>query len=113
MHEVSLANNIYDIASGEMKKYAGSRLCKIFIDIGEFTHIDPDALSFAFQVLTKDTAFEGTELEIKRIPLILGCGRCKSEFSATDMVFKCPKCNSKDVEILKGREFRITELGIE
>jgi len=113
MHEASLALNIYDILKEEMKKHENSKLCKVFIDIGEFTHIDPETLEFAFNITIKDSEFEGTKLDIKRIPLILGCNECKNEFSAEDMIFVCPNCKSKSVEVLKGREFRITELEID
>ena len=113
MHEASLAQNIYDIAKQEMTKYAGSKLNRIFIDVGEFTHVDPEALKFAFEVMSKDGPFEKTTLEITRIPLILGCKECSAEFGARDMVFICPKCKSSNVEVLKGREFRLTELEVD
>ena len=113
MHEASLATNIIDIIKEEMKKYGGSKLSKIFIDVGEFTHIDPETLQFAFEMISKDTEFERTLVEIKKIPLILSCSDCKKEFSGDEPIFSCPICKSDKVEILKGREFRITELEID
>jgi len=113
MHEASLAMNIMDIVKDEMKKFPGEKLNKIFIDIGEFTHIDPETLKFAFEVISKGSDYDGACLEIERIPLILSCKICDEEFSVAEITFKCPSCKSTEVQIVKGREFRITQLEVD
>jgi hydrogenase nickel incorporation protein HypA/HybF len=113
MHEASLAMNIIDIVTGEMKKYPGQKLKKIFVDIGDFTHIDAETLQFAYEVASKDENLAQSTLEISKIPLILSCKSCKKEFSGEEYIFTCPSCKSKEIEILKGREFRITELEVD
>jgi hypothetical protein len=55
MHELSIANAILDAVRKERELLNGARVIKVGVRIGALAGVDPEALSFGFEVLVKDT----------------------------------------------------------
>ena len=113
MHELSLAQGILDIVEQEMSRHGATRVSLIRLDVGEFTAVVPESLSFCFEVITKGTPFEGVRLELNPVPLTGRCKGCGEEFKIRDYTFICPKCESKDIETIAGKELLIKEIEAE
>ena len=60
---------------------------KVAVRIGELAAIDPDALRFSFDALTRETDMEGLMLEIEVCPRRHRCDDCGMEFDVKDFVF--------------------------
>jgi hydrogenase nickel incorporation protein HypA/HybF len=113
MHELSLAQNILDIVEQEMTRHGATRVSLIRLDVGEFTAVVPDSLAFCFEVITKDTPFEGVRLELNVVPLTGRCKGCGEEFKIQNFTFICPQCESKDIETIAGKELLVREIEAE
>ncbi|MDK2955927.1 MAG: hydrogenase nickel incorporation protein HypA/HybF [Desulfovibrionales bacterium] len=115
MHEMSVAQSILEIIRQELGKHGLSRLDTVVVKAGRLAGIVPDALLFAWEVLTKDDEFDGSKLVIEEIPLVLRCGSCGEEFtSETNMLFPCPRCGEElGHAILSGREMYIEKVEAE
>jgi hydrogenase nickel incorporation protein HypA/HybF len=113
MHEMSLAQNIIEIVEQVMHTNRVRRVRLIRLEVGEFTAVVPDSLSFCFEVMTKDTPLEGAKLEMIPVPLTGRCGHCKEEFRIRDHNFICPHCASAAIETIAGKELLVREIEAE
>ena len=113
MHEMSIAQSMIDIIRQELEKYDGKKLNKVRINIGKMSGVVPEALSFCFALMTEGTEIEGSELLMEIIPLSGLCHTCQSEFDMERYVAICPRCGSRKVSIIGGRELTIVELEVE
>ncbi len=107
MHEVSLMTNLLDIVERAAAAECGGPVSVIHLKIGELSGVNPDAMRFAFEVLSRGTASEGASLVIERVPVRVRCSRCGAEASPEDLVFRCASCACEEIEILTGREMEV------
>ncbi len=102
-----------DIVEQEMTRHGATRVKIIRLDVGEFTAVVPDSLSFCFEVIIKNTPLEGVQLEMSPVPLTGRCRSCGEEFRIQDYNFICPKCAAKDIETIAGKELLVREIEVE
>lgn len=113
MHELSIASNLMDIVKQAIDGQSVSRVTSLLIVIGEMSTVVPDCLTFAFEIMSKGSVAEGARLDFEKKPLIGKCGDCGKEFHVENYVFLCPECESRNVEILSGREFMLKSIECE
>ncbi len=113
MHEMGIALNILDIVKQIMISHEASKLNSICLAVGRFTAVVPHSLSFCLEIITKNTPFEGFNLEIEQVPLIGRCIDCGNEFAVCEYRFVCTSCGSNSIETVSGRELFIKEIEIE
>ncbi len=115
MHEMSIAQSLMDIIREEMDKNDLSTLLKVKIKTGRLNAIVPDALIFCFDMLIKDTPWEGAIMEIETIPVKMKCCRCGGEFMVPIeekigalLDFPCPHCGMEfGHTLIEGKELLI------
>lgn len=113
MHELSIASAILDKVAAQALCHPGARITKIGIRIGEISGVDPDALSFGFECLVKDTEFDPLPLEIEFRPRAQRCMSCSHEFLAPDSMTSCPKCGHEVTQCVGGEELDIAFIEVE
>ena len=101
------------------------KITEIRLEIGEFTFINPQQLQFVFEIAAKDSLAEGAQLVITKTPGKIKCSKCGyagglkytgeeiHSTTAIQFVLDCPKCESKETEIIGGRELRIKDIKVE
>ena len=104
MHELSIASSLLEKVLEERERHGGGRITEINLRVGKLSHIMPEPLEFAFQILAKDTAAEKARINIERVPVALKCRTCGWEGDAAESSFDCARCKSSDVEIAAGME---------
>jgi len=99
MHEYSVMSQIVGLILSEAEKRKAEKVTRAKIEIGEFTFLGEEQLSFAFEVLTRDTIAEGAELEISTVKgkVECGCGYFglpvqPEELHSLAPILKCPRC---------------------
>jgi hydrogenase nickel incorporation protein HypA/HybF len=107
VHEASLMKNLLAIVERAARDEGGGSVRVVHLRIGEMAGVSPDALQFAFDVMSKGTTAEGGVLEIGRVPLSVRCKGCGATVEPKDFVFVCPVCGSAEIEILTGREMEV------
>ena len=106
MHEMSIAESILKIAVDAMNKNNCSTIRAVGLKVGEMSGVELESLTFAFDVLTRDTPAHNARLKINRIPLTAQCNKCGKTFHVDHYNFLCPECDG--VLILKtGRELQV------
>ena len=113
MHEMGIANSILEAVATEMRRHLGSRASKVGVRIGELAAIDGEALRFCFDALSRDTDFEGLQLEIEFCPRRHRCDQCGEAFAVHDYEFACPKCGFTQTRFIGGDELELAYLEVE
>ena len=110
MHELSIAEAIIDV----VERHAQDRVVtRVYVRVGYLRQVVPDALSFAFTVLTNGTALDGAELHITHVPAAGRCRVCGRESVFEDLPLACIYCESLDVELATGEELDVEALEVE
>lgn len=112
MHELSVTQNILDIALRHAEKSGAKRIAALNITIGELSSIIDDSVQFYWEIISKGTLAEDSTLNFKRIPTTLLCLDCNHQYSPENNEFSCPVCNSSRIKIVAGREFFLESIEI-
>ena len=89
------------------------RVRKLSLRIGALSGVVPDALRFAFDVVTRGTPAAGASLEIESVPAVCWCAGCGKEFESGDLIAECPRCHNISGELRRGRELEIAAVELE
>ena len=114
MHELSVTQSILEIALDYANRNQAARVIEIHLQIGEITDFDDEWIQRYFDFVSKGTIAEGAKLRITRIPAQLQCQACTFTFplDRSSWNSQCPSCQSKDTQLISGREFRIEALEV-
>jgi hydrogenase nickel incorporation protein HypA/HybF len=107
MHELSIAESLLAIIEQEALHYGNARVTWIKLRVGNLSGIVPDALKFAFEVISKGGCAEGAQLDIELLPFEIRCNVCNKIFIQEEPFMICPQCEGLDVELISGRELEI------
>jgi hydrogenase nickel incorporation protein HypA/HybF len=113
MHELGVTENIVSITLAKAGEAQASKVLKINLVVGELSGFVPDCIQFYFDTLSKDTIAQGAVLNFETVPAQLRCRNCSSVFCPKDTLWSCPKCESRSIEIFKGRELYIESVEVE
>jgi len=113
VHELSIATSILDTVEAEAENRPGSKFLKLGLRVGELAALDKDALTFGWEVLTRDTNFEGLLLDIEFVPWRNRCPACAEEFRVRDYQTQCPKCGEAVTRCVGGEELDIAYIEME
>ncbi len=113
MHELGIADSIIKAVIQKMEEAGYARVDVVALRIGALTDIVPDALEFGFDVLTRDTVLENTELKIETVPVRGTCKECGRGFEVNEFIFICPNCESRRIEMSSGDELEIAYIEVD
>ena len=113
MHELGIANSVFEAVRTEASHHASARVCKVGLRIGEWAGVDPEALRFCFESIVKDTPFEPLVLEIETCARQQRCIRCGRTFRVVDYRTACPACCSTETECVAGTELELSFVELE
>lgn len=112
MHEIGIMERTLEIAINNAQKQNANSIQKITMNIGKLSGVIPEALEFAFDVVTKGTIAENATLEINTIPVTCYCNICQTKFNPQEWFFECPHCHQFSNHILEGKEIELMSVEI-
>lgn len=114
MHEMGIVQSIMDIMEQQAKMHRATKIVSVALEFGALTAVQPDAVRFAFEVLSNGGMAEGARLDITIIPIKVRCLECGKEIIMENYQPFCPACTSAAIQIIEGRdEMRIVSLEID
>ena len=113
MHEIGIASSIMESVKAEIRRRPEVEVCAVGVRIGELSAVDKDALTFAFEALTRDTELAGVRLEVEWIPRRQKCLGCGEEFAVRNHELDCPNCGDSATTCCAGTELDIAYLEVE
>jgi hydrogenase nickel incorporation protein HypA/HybF len=113
MHELSITQQILDIATKHGQNNQADKVTDLYLVIGELSSVIDDSVQFYWDMIAKDTICEDAVLHFKRIPAIFKCQNCNQEYHLeAGELTPCPSCQSSKMDILQGKEFHLESINI-
>ena len=113
LHELSLTQNIVDLAIEYAAREKAAKVLSITLEIGALSGVVAEAVEFAFDVCSKGTLAEGANLEIRHVSGRGRCLDCQTETEIKTLTYLCPYCGSLALETVQGQEMKFTEMEID
>jgi hydrogenase nickel incorporation protein HypA/HybF len=113
MHEMSLTESVVEILCEEASRQGFSRVKTVWLEIGAMSGVEPGAMEFCFDVVTRGTVAEGARLEIIATPGQGWCLDCEKTVALLERFGACPDCGGYKVQMTSGDEMRVKELEVE
>lgn len=112
MHELTITENIRDIALRHGRQAGATRITDLYLVIGEMSTIVDDSVQFYWDFVSEGTPAEGATLHFRRIAAQLVCQTCGYRFTPGQGL-SCPRCGSTDVRLVAGEEFFLEAIDVE
>ena len=113
MHEMSLCEGILQILEDNAKSQGFERVKTVWLEIGGLSEVEPEAMLFSFDAVTRGTLADHARLEIINIPGQAWCMQCSSNVEVKQRFDECPNCGSYQLQVVAGEEMKIKELEVE
>jgi len=112
MHELSITQQVLDIAVKKAMEADAAGIKQINLVIGDMSSVVDDCVQFYFDIISKDTIAGKAKLSFRRINTRLRC-REGHEFTPAADNWSCPYCQDGDVEVVAGKEFYVDSIEVE
>ena len=114
MHELSVTQNILDVALRNAEEAGATRILHLHLVIGDLSSIVDDSVQFYWDFVSQDTIAEGAKLHFRREPGSLGCRDCQTTFEITALEdFTCPHCGSVQTFVVGGDALQLESMDVE
>jgi hydrogenase nickel incorporation protein HypA/HybF len=113
MHEMSLAEGVLQILEDNASSQGYSRVKTVWLEIGQLSDVEPEAMRFCFDAVVKGTLAEGARLEIVSKEGQGWCMTCAKTVALPAKFEPCPLCGGYMVNVTGGDEMRVKELEVE
>ncbi|WP_236792758.1 hydrogenase maturation nickel metallochaperone HypA [Amycolatopsis sp. GM8] len=108
MHELSITRSVVETI---LERTGETKVLDVSLEIGKLSGVVADSVRFCFELVCAGTPLEGAALHISEPGGRAHCRTCGEEFTMDDLIPLCP-CGSADIEMLTGRELRITSVEV-
>lgn len=113
MHEMSLAEGVLQLIEDARRRQPFARVRAVQLEIGALAGVEPEAMRFCFDAVTRGTVAEGARLEIRAAPGQGSCMGCGGTVEMQELYGDCPRCGSAQVQVTGGTELRVSELEVD
>ncbi|WP_461865455.1 hydrogenase nickel incorporation protein HypA [Thermococcus sp.] len=134
MHEWALADGIVRTAIEFANMHGKDKILAIRVVLGELQDVNEEILKFAIDEIKKGTIAEEAEIEFILEEAEFRCRKCGYEWKLKDVkgqfnerikedihfipevvhaFLACPKCGSRDFEVVKGRGVYLSAIKVE
>jgi hydrogenase nickel incorporation protein HypA/HybF len=113
MHEISIMTEAVRMAVEAAQAAGGQRITELRLRVGTLSGAVPEAIQFAWDVVTEGTIAAGARLEIETVAATSWCAQCQVEFPTSKGFSECPTCHQISHELRRGRELGIVSVELE
>ena len=113
MHESSLVRTLLHQVNDLLIQHHGEAVEEIVIELGPLSGVEPLLVRSSFELLAPEYGMIGTRLVIQEVPLVAKCRACTSTFEVEGFKFRCIRCGSSDIQVIRGDEFRLVNIAIQ
>lgn len=112
MHEMSLAEGVLQLIEDAARRDQFNKVSTVWLEIGQLSGVEPEALAFCFDAVTRDTVADGARLEIITLPGQGWCLACAKTVPMSEVFGECPHCGGHPLQVNAGTEMRVKELEV-
>jgi hydrogenase nickel incorporation protein HypA/HybF len=113
MHEMTLAESVLQIVEDAARREGLRRVRAVWLEIGQLSSVEPDAMRFCFDAVARDSVAEGARLEIVTTAGAAWCLKCSERVALAELGAACPRCGGYQLRVTEGAEMRVKELEAE
>ena len=113
MHEMALATSVLQMVETAARQHGARRVSAVRLEIGRLSHVEPEALRFSFDVVTRDSLADGARLEILATDGTAWCMRCSGSVALERLGDPCPCCGSYQLQVTGGDDMRVKDIEIQ
>ena len=113
MHEMSLCESLIGVIEDQATVHDYRRVSRVRLEVGTLACVEPEALRFCFDLVTRGTLADGAELQIIEMKPEAWCLACSQAVSVLQRFGACPDCGSHQLEVSGGDQLRIKELEVD
>ena len=113
MHELSVTESILEIAVRHARTAQATRITDLYLVIGQLSSIVDDSVQFYWELLSRNSLAEGSQLHFRRIPTELLCQSCGHRYPPARDDFACPACGGMSIKVVAGEEFYLESIEVE
>jgi hydrogenase nickel incorporation protein HypA/HybF len=113
MHEMALAQGILEIVEDVALQRNAGCVKAVWLELGALSSVEPDAIAFCFDAVTRGTVAEGAALNIDTIPGSAWCLACNESTPIARRDDPCPRCGGYQLQVADGTQMRVRELEID
>jgi len=112
MHEMSLAEGVLQLIEEAARKDHFDKVSTVWLEIGQLSGVEPEAMTFCFDAVTRGSVAQGARLEIIALPGTGWCMACAKTVPMTEVFGECPQCGGYQLQVTGGTEMRVKELEV-
>jgi hydrogenase nickel incorporation protein HypA/HybF len=112
MHEMALAESMLEIVETTARKNGAQRVLAVRLEIGALAAVEPDALRFCFDAVTRGSLADRARLEIETTPGAAWCMPCADTVSIPALGVPCPRCGSYQLAVSRGDSMRVKDIEV-
>ena len=115
MHEYAATVELVELAIRECERNNATHPTKLVVELGDLTTYKSEPIQFYYSILKSEhSLLSDTELEIVEVQGEMRCKQCNTQSEIEDLFLqKCPTCDSVEMDIVAGRDFRLKEIILE
>jgi hydrogenase nickel incorporation protein HypA/HybF len=113
MHEMSLCEGVLQVLQSEARTQGFNKVLAVWLEIGDLSSVEPEAMLFSFDVVTRNSLADGAKLNIINVPGNAWCMQCCKTVTVKQRFDECPDCGSYQLQVIAGDEMKIKELEVE
>ena len=110
MHERSIAESVLGIVRDTARGGGLARVSAVRLEIGALAAVEPAALRFCFDSVTRGSLAEGAELVIDALPGLAWCFGCGEAVALAARGDPCPRCGGSRLQVTGGTEMRVKDI---
>jgi len=110
VHEIGVMIEVVKTVENFARRNGVTKIQTLVLQIGELSSTIPRYTEACYPMAVEGTILQDTELKIEILPGNGICKKCNKVFNIIESNQKCPKCTSKDWDLLGGKEFMIKEI---
>jgi len=113
MHEMSLCERVLQVIEDQARAQHFVRVRRVRLEVGALASVEPEAMRFSFDAVTRGTLAQGAELEMIPVPGEAWCLSCARAQPVNQRFDECPECGGVLLGLTRGEELRIKDLEVE
>lgn len=113
VHELAITENLLALATRHGVAAGAKRVTDLYLVVGELSSVVDESVQFYWDFVSRGTVCEGARLHFERVPAELTCDECGERYRIAEGIAPCPRCDSSQVRLTAGAEFRLESLGVE
>ncbi|MHB8950468.1 MAG: hydrogenase maturation nickel metallochaperone HypA [Rhodoferax sp.] len=110
---MSLAQGVLQLVKDAARRDNFKKVTAVWLEIGQLACVEPQALAFCFDAVTRGSVAQGARLEIMAVPGTGWCLACARAVPMTEVFGACPHCGGYHLQVTGGTEMRVKELEVE